>query len=122
MQGTIYLRLGSAWSEAVARGGLLFFTVSFLTFMSISGFPVFVDDMKIFVRERLNGYYGVLPYTVANTLASVPFLFLMSVVCSIVVYYLSGLNSDSDRVIYFIINLWVALLVVRSLFLPALTM
>ena len=38
--GTIYFRLNHSWSEATARGGLIFFTVSFLTFMSISGFPV----------------------------------------------------------------------------------
>jgi hypothetical protein len=32
---------------------------AFLTFMSISGFPAFVEDMMVFVRERLNGYYQV---------------------------------------------------------------
>lgn len=45
--GTIYFDLGKSWDEASSRGGLIFFTLSFLTFMSISGFPVFVDDMKV---------------------------------------------------------------------------
>lgn len=45
--GTVYWRLGKGWSEAASRGGLLFFAVSFLTFMSVSGFPVFVDNMKV---------------------------------------------------------------------------
>lgn len=45
--GTVYFQLGSNWSEATSRGGLLFFTISFLTFMSVSGFPVFVDNMKV---------------------------------------------------------------------------
>lgn len=71
--------------------------------------------LQIFVRERLNGYYGVLPFTIANTIASAPFLALMTVLCSILVYYLAGLNADSDRVIYFMINLFSALMVVRSL-------
>jgi ABC-2 type transporter len=70
--------------------------------------------MKVFVRERLNGYYGVLPYTAANTLASAPFLTFMAILCSVVVYFLADLNSASDRVAYFMLNLWVALLVVRA--------
>jgi hypothetical protein len=43
--GTIYFQLSKSWSEATARGGLMFFTVGFLTFMSISGFQVRAGDM-----------------------------------------------------------------------------
>lgn len=67
----------------------------------------------MFVRERLNGYYGVLPYTLANTIASLPFLALIAVACSVVVYYLAGLNSDSDRIAYFMLDLFVCLVTVR---------
>lgn len=119
--GTIYFDLSKSWSEASARGGLIFFTVSFLTFMSVSGFPAFVDDMAVFVRERLNGYYGVAAYTAANTVSSLPFLAVMAILCTLVVYYLSGLNSDSGRVGYFMLNLWVALFTVRLAALPTCT-
>ena len=112
--GTIYFQLDMSWDEAGGRAGLLFFTLSFLTFMAISGFPVFVDDMQIFLHERLNGYYGVGVYTLANALASLPFLALISILCTLVVYYLAGLNDDSDRVIYFMVNLWAALVTVRT--------
>jgi hypothetical protein len=27
--------------------------------VSIAAFPSFVDDMKVFTRERLNGYYPI---------------------------------------------------------------
>lgn len=56
--GTIYLRLGNTWLDSYSRTALLFFIVAFLTFMSISGFPAFVEDMAVFYRERQNGYYG----------------------------------------------------------------
>lgn len=111
--GTIFFQLTKSWSEAAARGGLIFFTFSFLTFMSMSGLPVFVDNMKIFTRERLNGYYGVFVYALANTISSMPFLAIMAVLCTLVVYYLAGLNSDSDRVLYFMFNLWACLMAVR---------
>ena len=45
--GTVYYQMGSNWKIVTARGGLLFFTFGFLTFMSVSGFPSFVDDMKV---------------------------------------------------------------------------
>lgn len=45
--GTIYFDLGRSWNDAASRGGLIFFTMSFLTFMSISGFPSFVDEMRV---------------------------------------------------------------------------
>jgi hypothetical protein len=40
-------------------------------------------DMKIFIRERLNGYYGVSQFTVSNTLASLPFILLIAVVSTV---------------------------------------
>jgi hypothetical protein len=45
--GTIYINLDKSWADITSRGGLLFFVVSFLTFMSISGFPSFVDEMRV---------------------------------------------------------------------------
>lgn len=34
-----------------ARAGCMFFVAAFLTFMSIGGFPSFVEDMKVGARE-----------------------------------------------------------------------
>jgi len=39
---------------------MMFFVVAFLTFMAIAGFPAFVEDMSVFMRERMNGWVGVL--------------------------------------------------------------
>uniref|UniRef100_A0A0E0LYE7 ABC transporter domain-containing protein n=1 Tax=Oryza punctata TaxID=4537 RepID=A0A0E0LYE7_ORYPU len=40
-----------------ARSSMLMFISTMLTLMAIGGFPSFVEDMKIFSRERLNGHY-----------------------------------------------------------------
>jgi hypothetical protein len=70
--------------------------------------------LQIFLKERLNGYYGVSQFVVSNTLAAIPFIFLITVVSTVSVYYLAALNTDSDRVIYFILDLFFSLLLVRS--------
>lgn len=113
--GTIYFKLGKSWKDTYSRTALLFFTVAFLTFMSISGFPMFVEDMMIFLRERLNGYYSVSAFAIANTVASIPFIFGIAFSSSCVLYWLVGLNDSGDRFPAFFMNLFLALMTVESL-------
>jgi ABC-type multidrug transport system permease subunit len=75
----------------------------------------FVEDMKVYIRERLNGYYLPVTFTIANTLASLPFIFLISVVSTVCVYFIAGLSSSGGDVIYFILALFASLTVVESL-------
>lgn len=74
-----------------------------------------MEDMKVYIRERLNGYYLPVTFTIANTLASLPFIFLISVVSTVCVYFIAGLSSSGGDVIYFILALFASLTVVESL-------
>ncbi len=38
---------------------------------------------QVYIRERLNGYYRPSSFTVANTLASLPFILLIAVACTV---------------------------------------
>ena len=51
-------------------------------------------NVQVFVRERLNGYYGVSQFAVANTLSGAPFIFLIAALSSMPVIYLAQLNTD----------------------------
>ncbi|KAJ8477316.1 hypothetical protein OPV22_021043 [Ensete ventricosum] len=98
-----------------ARGSMLMFTAAFLTFMAIGGFPSFVEDMKIFGRERLNGHYGATAFTIANTLSAAPYLALISVVPGAMAYYLVGLQQPADHFGYFALVLFTSMMVVEGL-------
>jgi len=114
--GFVYFQLNRQWKAVYSRAALLFFTTAFLTFMSISAFPAFVADMQVFLRERLNGYYGVGAFVAANTLASLPFLAVTAVVSTCCVYFLAGLSLEpAGRFFYFILNLFLALFTCESL-------
>ena len=113
--GFIYFQLGTSWKDVFSRAALLFFVVAFLTFMAIAGFPAFVEDMKVYIRERLNGYYSPVVFTLSNTFASLPFIFVISVVSTVCVYFIAGLSSSGGDVIYFILALFASLTVVESL-------
>ncbi|RWR97972.1 White-brown complex protein 11 [Cinnamomum micranthum f. kanehirae] len=113
--GTIYHDIGKSYGSIQARGSMLMFVAAFLTFMAIGGFPSFVEDMKIFGRERLNGHYGVAAFVVGNTFSSIPYLLLISVVPGAIAYYLVGLQRGIDHFVYFALVLFVCMMLVESL-------
>ncbi|KAH7860444.1 hypothetical protein Vadar_013494 [Vaccinium darrowii] len=113
--GTIFIDIGHSYGSIQARGSMLMFVAAFLTFMAIGGFPSFVEDMKIFIRERLNGHYGVGAFVVGNTFSSIPYLFLISAVPGAMAYYLVGLQKGIDHFAYFVVLLYACMLLVESL-------
>ncbi|KAK3414136.1 ABC transporter G family member 1 [Eucalyptus grandis] len=113
--GTIYNNIGSTYSSIQARGSFLVFVASFLTFMAIGGFPSFVEDMKVFARERLNGHYGTGSFMIANTLSSVPYLLLISLIPGAIAYYLTGLQRGWEHFLFFVAVLFTCMMLVESL-------
>ncbi|KAI3930370.1 hypothetical protein MKX01_003398 [Papaver californicum] len=88
---------------------------AFLTFMAIGGFPSFVEDMKIFGRERLNGHYGVAAFVGGNTLSSIPYLLMISLIPGALAYYLVGLHKGYEHFLFFVLLLFVCMMLVESL-------
>ncbi|KAG6661004.1 hypothetical protein I3843_03G140500 [Carya illinoinensis] len=113
--GTIFHDIGFNYGSIQARGSMLMFVAAFLTFMAIGGFPSFVEDMKIFGRERLNGHYGVGAFVMGNTFSSIPYLLLISVVPGAIAYYLVGLQKSFEHFAYFVLLLFVCMMLVESL-------
>ncbi|KAJ4951431.1 hypothetical protein NE237_028263 [Protea cynaroides] len=113
--GTIYYDIGHTYGSIQARGSMLMFVAAFLTFMAIGGFPSFVEDMKIFQRERLNGHYGVGAYVIGNTVSSIPYLILNSLIPGAIAYYLVGLQRGIDHFAYFAMVLFMCIMLVESL-------
>ncbi|XP_078162927.1 ABC transporter G family member 1-like [Carex rostrata] len=113
--GTIFYSIGHSYASIQARGSMLMFIASFLTFMAIGGFPSFVEDMKIFQRERLNGHYGVGSYVISNSISAIPYLALISVIPGAIAYYLTGLQRSADHFVYFALLLFMTMMLVEGL-------
>ncbi|XP_020258175.1 ABC transporter G family member 11-like [Asparagus officinalis] len=113
--GTMFHNIGHDYGSIQARGSALMFVAGFLTFMGISGFPSFVEEMKIFHQERLNGHYGVTAFVISSTLSSAPYLFLVSVVPASLAYYLIGLQPGFDHFACFCLILYMCMLLVEGL-------
>ncbi|CAM0956656.1 unnamed protein product [Alopecurus aequalis] len=113
--GSIYLNVGTKYSSILARGACASFIFGFVTFMSIGGFPSFVEDMKVFQRERLNGHYGVLAFVISNTLSAMPFLILITFLSGTLCYFMVRLHPGFTHYLFFVLCLYASVTVVESL-------
>ncbi|KAJ8506140.1 hypothetical protein OPV22_007026 [Ensete ventricosum] len=113
--GTIYLNVGTGYTSILARGACASFIFGFVTFMSIGGFPSFVEDMKVFQRERLNGHYGVVAFVISNTLSAMPFLITITMISGTLCYFMVRLHPGFMHYLFFVLNLYASVTVVESL-------
>ncbi|XP_062203968.1 ABC transporter G family member 1-like [Phragmites australis] len=113
--GTIFYKVGYGYSSIQTRCEVIMYTTALLTFMTIGGFPSFVEDIKVFRRERLSGHYGVAEFVISNTLSATPYLAVIAILPGAMLYYLTGLTKGVDHFTYFVINLCMCCLLVESM-------
>ncbi|KAI9355094.1 P-loop containing nucleoside triphosphate hydrolase protein [Zopfochytrium polystomum] len=114
MMALIWLKLGSNASTVNDRLSVHFFSVAFLSFMSVAGIPAFLEERSVFIREKHNGLYTALPYVLANSLVNIPFLFLCALVFAAIAYYSIGLNAPAGSFFSFIAYLFLAIYAAES--------
>ncbi|PWA46431.1 pleiotropic drug resistance protein PDR/CDR [Artemisia annua] len=112
--GTIFYDVGTGNTAILARGACGGFITGFMVFMSIGSFPSFIEDMKIFTRERLNGYYGVAVFILSNLLSSLPFMLLISLVTGTITWNMVKYRHGFSRYAYYCLNLFASIAVVES--------
>ncbi|KAJ9542592.1 hypothetical protein OSB04_029098 [Centaurea solstitialis] len=112
--GTIFYDVGTGYTAILARGACGGFITGFMVFMSIGSFPSFIEDMKIFTRERLNGYYGVAVFILSNFLSSLPFMFAISLVTGTITWNMVKFRHSFSRYAYYCLNLFASIAVVES--------
>ncbi|XP_068662780.1 ABC transporter G family member 15-like isoform X1 [Aristolochia californica] len=113
--GTIYYDVGTGYTAILARASCGGFISGFMTFMSIGGFPSFVEEMKVFSSERLSGHYGVAVFILSNFLSAFPFLIAVALSSGAITYYMVKLHSGFSHFVYFVANLFGCIAVIESL-------
>jgi ABC-type multidrug transport system ATPase subunit/ABC-type multidrug transport system permease subunit len=95
LMATIWVRLAHTDSRISDRISVHFFAVAFLGFMSVAGIPSFLEERGVMRRERFNGLYGPASFTLANTIVTLPFLFLCALTFAIISYWSIGLHPGA---------------------------
>ncbi|XAR60362.1 Xenobiotic-transporting ATPase [Bertholletia excelsa] len=112
--GTIYFDVGTSYTAILARGACGGFISGFMTFMSIGGFPSFIEEMKVFSQERLNGHYGVAVFILSNFISAFPFLVAIAICTGSITYYMVKFRSGFSHYVYFCCNLFLCISVIES--------
>ncbi|CAD5315233.1 unnamed protein product [Arabidopsis thaliana] len=112
--GSIFFNVGRNHTNVMSTAACGGFMAGFMTFMSIGGFQSFIEEMKVFSRERLNGHYGVAVYTVSNLLSSLPFIILMCLSTSSITIYMVRFQSGGSHFFYNCLDLICAITTVES--------
>jgi ABC-type multidrug transport system permease subunit len=115
LMGAAWWQVGYHQKNVQDRLSAHFFSVAFLSFMSVAGIPGFLEERLVFQRERSNGFYSVGPYVLANTLISIPFLMIISVSFSVIAYPMIGLHSSFHSFANFLLYLFLGLFVAESM-------
>jgi hypothetical protein len=79
-----------------SRLALNFYVAAFFVFMAIVAAPQLIEDRRVFVRERSNGYYSALPYCLANFLTVLPGIALITAITGAILTPSTGLMSFGD--------------------------
>ena len=86
-----------------------------MSFMAVAYIPPAIEDLHTFRKDRANGLYGPLSFTVANFLIGIPYLFLISLLFSIISYWLSNLRSTAGGFWMWVLWLFLDLLAAEGL-------
>ncbi|CAH8373029.1 unnamed protein product [Eruca vesicaria subsp. sativa] len=113
--GTIFYDVGYSYTSILARVSCGGFITGFMTFMSIGGFPSFLEEMKVFYKERMSGYYGVSVYILSNYISSFPFLVALSTITGTITYNLVKFRPGFSHYAFFCLNIFFSVSVIESL-------
>lgn len=107
---TVWLHLSPTSTRINDGLSVQFFSLAFLGFMSVAGIPAFLEERSVLLRESKNRLYGPLAFTLANTISTIPLLFLCSLLFSVLEYWSIGLHSGAGYFFRFLAFLYLGVL------------
>eukprot|EP00026_Physarum_polycephalum_P000679 Phypoly_transcript_00680.p1 GENE.Phypoly_transcript_00680~~Phypoly_transcript_00680.p1 ORF type:complete len:1306 (+),score=176.26 Phypoly_transcript_00680:244-4161(+) len=100
--GSLFFQLPTEQKGLTTRQALLFFSLLFLSFSNVGSIVSFYRERAVFYRQREAKYYAPSAYFIAKNVVDIPVVIIECFVYSVILYWLTGLNSDFLKFIYFV--------------------
>ena len=115
MMATVWFRLDAEQESIIPLTNAIFFGSAFMSFMAVAYVPAFLEDRQQFVKEHHNGLYGATELVVSNFLIGLPYLFGISIVFSVISYWLSNFQPTASAFFTWVMWLFFDLLAAEGL-------
>ncbi|XWS28370.1 hypothetical protein CRYUN_Cryun25bG0062500 [Craigia yunnanensis] len=113
--GSVYVKIRKDEEGVAERLGLFAFSLSFLLSSTVEALPVYLQERRVLMKEASRGAYRISSYVIANTIVFMPFLFAVSILFSVPVYWIVGLNPSIAAFTFFTFVVWLIILMASSL-------
>ncbi|KAK7244558.1 hypothetical protein RIF29_39382 [Crotalaria pallida] len=104
--GSLYFNLGTSYGAIMSRGKCYAFIYGNMAFLCIGGLPCFLEELKVFKRERFGRHYGEAVYVLSSFLSSFPFVLAITLSSGTILYRLLKFHPGFSHYCYFCINLF----------------
>ncbi|KAJ6084052.1 ATP-binding cassette sub-family G member 5 [Penicillium sp. IBT 16267x] len=115
LMGTVFLRFSTEQQYIQPYINAIFFGSAFMSFMAVAYVPAFLEDLNTFKQERANGLVGPLSFMVSNFIIGLPFLFLITILFSVIEYWMSNFRPSGTGFFTWVAWLFLDLVAAESL-------
>lgn len=113
--GSVYIKMRKDEGGVTERLGLFAFSLSFLLSSTVEALPIYLQERRVLMKEASRGAYKISSYMIANTIVFMPFLFVVSILFAIPLYWIVGLNPSIAAFTFFTFVVWLIVLMASSL-------
>ncbi|KAJ0020379.1 hypothetical protein Pint_30850 [Pistacia integerrima] len=113
--GSVYINVRKDEAGVAERLGLFAFSLSFLLSSTVEALPIYLQERRVLMKETSREAYKISSYMIANTLVFLPFLFVVSLLFAVPVYWIVGLNPSISAFAFFTFVVWLIVLMASSL-------
>ncbi|KIM37032.1 hypothetical protein M413DRAFT_448754 [Hebeloma cylindrosporum] len=116
IMGSVFLNSPEETSAFFSRGGVLFFAILFSALSTMAEIPALYSQRPIVNRHQKSALYRPFVEAMALTLVDVPITLLTSVVFSIIIYFMVGLQRSAGQYFIFLLFLFTMALCMKAWF------
>ncbi|PPQ86500.1 hypothetical protein CVT25_008244 [Psilocybe cyanescens] len=114
--GSVYLNSAEATSAYFSRGGVLFFALLFSALATMAEIPSLYSQRPIVLRHQKAALYHPFVEALALTLVDVPISLVTSLVFSLILYFMVGLQRTASQFFIFLLFLFTMTIAMKGWF------